>query len=128
MKDSLCDSEQNDTIGELPGLDIQQDNRNMYIPNARTYNQLQSSGTYRRQSYSPSSKRRLYAQVRGEHRQTMQNFSPSYTKPSSLKANVPNIIGNKPVGMAMESPKVNGFYRRQIRSGAFQRISTGKTE
>lgn len=122
--DSYDSSEVDDTINDLPTMEIQNHKiakpRDKMYPNP--YKNTYRASLNRGGSYSPNSIHNSGAQI--------------YRKQSALKANVDNIMAQtmyKPQ-VAMPAAKqahvnMGGSSRRQIRSGAFQRLnSTGASK
>lgn len=125
--DSISDSEKDDTIGDLPGLDIQQDVKNLHIKN-KTF-KPQSSGFNRALSYSPAAMKKFMYQTQRDMHHENDNESMHMRK-NSFKNYAPKIITNEmlfnPIVRKDYNPnlKESNASRRPIRSGAFQRINS----
>ena len=128
--DSLSDSEQYDTIGDLPGLDIQQDNQDFNQKRYKSYKPPQSNGLSRAMSYSPTAMKNFMHQTQRDHFQYSNNNDNIHMRKNSLKDYAPKIITNEmlfnPIVRKDYTPslKLNTASKRPIRSGAFQRINS----
>lgn len=129
-KDSLSDSEQYDTIAELPGLEIQQHKKPLYH-NPSTYREPHSNRKHRALSLSPSTMNNFYkAENSRMHNDLNAGGMHSYERNSTFKQNAPNIISKanyvpQPVQVSHQPViKPSSSAVRPIRSGAFQRINS----
>ena len=123
--DSLTDSEQNDTIDELPGMDVQ-NKRSIYpTPYKNTFR----ASLNRAASHSPTTKK-IHNNM---HNQSSKDYS--HRTDSAFKFSAPRImaqtmykpnqiIQNSSFNNMNQKPALLPNSRREIRSGAFQRINS----
>lgn len=124
-KESFSDSEQYDTIGELPGLEVQQPKKPLYVNQAMTYRAPQSSGLHRAVSHSPSMRNNWNKEAgyRSNNNKNAVNHN-ILSRNSSFKYNAPNILAQQKITYPQPVVNMGDSSRRQIRSGAFQRINS----
>lgn len=127
-RDSLSDSENYDTIGELPGFEVQQPYRQ---PRVNTgYKNISSKRLQRAFSYSPNHGNQNYniETPRVSHQDLHIASKGNYERNSTFKQYAPNIISQpKIIHMPIQQKsklKLSSGAVRPIRSGAFQRINT----